>query len=272
MKNIISYFSNAPDSHRIAILFLSIFILWNLENLFAIAKDYNKWKHSFTNGKFVFIAAPIQLLMGFVLIFCLNWTEASHFGILQISFFQQSSLLLFIASFLFLDFFEYVYHVLMHKINRLWMFHVVHHSDRNVDVSTVLREHPGETMIRLTFLCVFVLISGIPLWALIFRQFIQIFSNAFGHSNFRLPNKINKIIGLVFITPNIHHVHHHVSQPYTDSNYGDVLSIWDRIFGTFLTLEAENTKFGIDTYLDKKENEDFKKLIQIPFQVYRAPK
>ena len=103
------------------------------------------------------------------------------------------------------------------------------------------------------------------------RQFIQVISNVFAHANFRLPEKIDRMIGTVLITPNLHHVHHHYQQTYTDSNYGDVLSIWDHIFGTFRRLEASKVVFGVDTCMDTRENAVFKQLLIIPFSGYRSP-
>jgi sterol desaturase/sphingolipid hydroxylase (fatty acid hydroxylase superfamily) len=87
--------------------------------------------------------------------------------------------------------------------------------------------------------------------------------------NYHLPVKADKIIGLVFITPNLHHVHHHYKQPYTDSNYGDVLSIWDRLFGTFKKLSAESIVFGVDTYMKHEDIGKFKLLAKLPFGKYR---
>ena len=155
----------------------------------------------------------------------------------------------------------------MHKVNGLWAFHSVHHSDNVVDVSTTLREHPGENIIRLSFTLLWVLLSGAVFWTLILRQIIQVFTTLFAHINYELPNKVDSLLGLVFITPNLHHVHHHYQKPYTDSNYGDVLSIWDRMFGTFKKLNSKELVYGLDTCMDKKENNNFKSLIKIPFSV-----
>jgi sterol desaturase/sphingolipid hydroxylase (fatty acid hydroxylase superfamily) len=83
-----------------------------------------------------------------------------------------------------------------------------------------------------------------------------------------LPERANKIVALVFITPNLHHVHHHYQLPYTDCNYGDVLSIWDRLFGTYGQLSKEETVFGIDTHMDEKLNASFIGAVKIPFQKF----
>ena len=149
------------------------------------------------------------------------------------------------------------------------MFHIVHHSDTVVDVSTTLREHPAENFIRLTFTLLWVFLSGAMLWVLVLRQIIQVVTTLFAHMNYHLPEKTDNVIGWVFITPNLHHVHHHYQQPYTDCNYGDVLSIWDRLFGTFQKLPAKNLVFGVDTHMKNEESSNFKSLLKIPFGKYR---
>ena len=149
------------------------------------------------------------------------------------------------------------------------MFHVVHHSDNVVDVSTTLREHPGENFIRLCFTLLWVFLTGAFFWALLLRQIIQTITTLFAHMHYRLPQKLNNFISLIFITPNLHQVHHHYQRPYTDSNYGDVLSIWDRMFGTFKKQPDEALIFGVDNYMQASEHSNFKKLIKIPFGKYR---
>ncbi len=158
----------------------------------------------------------------------------------------------------------------MHGVKRLWMFHVVHHTDTMVDVSTTLREHPGENIIRLTFTLLWVFLSGAVFWTLLIRQIIQSFSTVFAHMNIRLPQKTDRILSLFFITPNLHQVHRHYKQPYTDCNYGDVLRVWDRIFGKFQRVDAKDVVFGIDTYMKKRENGNFIFLAKLPFEKYRS--
>jgi sterol desaturase/sphingolipid hydroxylase (fatty acid hydroxylase superfamily) len=245
------------------------FISWNIENIAGVLFNYKKWKHAFVNVPFIFTNIPGQFLLGIAFTKTIEWTTLHRFGLLYCFPLNKNPLLLFLFSFILLDLGEYVYHIIMHKVKRLWMFHVVHHSDQVVDVSTTLREHPGENVIRLSFTLLWVFLSGAALWALLLRQIIQVFSTLFAHMNYRLPEKVDHIIGLIFITPNLHQVHHHYKQPYTDCNYGDVLSIWDRAFGTFKTLPAEDLIFGVDTYMKKEDVEGFKMLAGIPFGKYR---
>lgn len=270
MKQIQAYFSTVPDSHRIYLLAFSIFIFWMVENTHGLTLNYQKAKHALTNSYFIFFDAPVQFLLGIGFSFAIHWVTQHHFGILYWIPNLTNPWIQLIGSFLLLDFLEYVYHVTMHKVKPFWMFHLVHHSERVVDVSSTLREHPGETFIRLSYLMLWVFLTGSPFWAVLLRQFIQIISNVFAHANFRLPEKLNNIIGTVFVTPNLHHVHHHYQQPYTDSNYGDVLIIWDRLFGTFRKLEASEVVFGIDTVMDSQVNSVFSRLIRFPFRKYNS--
>ncbi len=269
MSKIQAYFSSVPDSHRIYLLGGTILICWLIENFVPVVNNYKKGKHSMVNALFIFPAAPVQFLLGVILAKIIIWDTAHSFGFLNMIPGFTNPWVLFIATFLVLDLFEYCYHVIMHKVKALWMFHVVHHSDQVCDATTTLREHPGETFVRLSFLCLFVFISGACFWALLFRQFIQIASNVFVHSNFKLPAKLEKITSYVFVTPTLHHVHHHYKQPFTDTNYGDVLIIWDRIFGTYSSLKDKDIVVGIDTYPEERETGNFIKLMLMPFGKYR---
>ena len=222
------------------------------------------------NSLFMLACAPIQFVFGYILTETTRWENLHHWGAIQWILPGHCNIWIeLLITLVVLDFTEYIYHVVMHKTKFLWMFHLVHHTDRVVDTSTTLREHPGETFFRLMFACAVAFILGASFWAIVLRQFIQITANVFVHSNFRLPEKVDKIARKFFITPNLHHVHHHYKQPYTDSNYGDIFSIWDRMFGTFRLLSVADTEFGVDTHMELHENSNFKSLIQMPFGEYR---
>ncbi len=271
MSNYFQHFITAFGPQMQLLLFVGVFfIIWNIENIAGAISNYKKWKHAFVNAPFILTSIPGQIIIGLAFVKTIEWTAQHHFGFLYYLPVGKSSIVLFIATFIFLDFGEYVYHRLMHRVKRLWMFHIVHHSDTVVDVSTTLREHPGENFIRLTFTLLWVFISGAAFWALLLRQIIQSFSTVFAHMNVRLPDKLDKIIGLFFITPNLHQVHHHFKQPYTDCNYGDVLSIWDRMFGTFKRMPQAELVFGIDSYMRKEENGNFIFLAKLPFGKFRS--
>lgn len=269
MDSIKLYFNNAPDSHRVILMFASIFIFWNIENIMGLGLQYKKWKHAFFNTSFLFITLPIQALFSFLSVWAYHWVSLHpHFGLFHFIPFIHNAWVECIVTFVVFDFFEYIYHIIMHKSKPLWLFHVVHHSDTVVDVSTTFREHPMEAVLRMFVLVVNIILCGASMWALLLRQFIQVFFTAFTHAQYRLPKRVNKIMSLLFITPNLHHVHHHAMQPYTDSNYGDVFSIWDRIFGTYRNLDASKVVFGIDNYIKPDESKNLFFLMKFPFKKY----
>ncbi|MBI1782416.1 MAG: sterol desaturase family protein [Sphingobacteriales bacterium] len=259
------------NGHQLQLwVFIALFIVtWNIENFAGMFLNYKKWKHAFINAPFILTSIPGQLLLGLAFIKTIEWTTQHQFGLLYLFPANTNPAWLFILSFVLLDFGEYGYHVIMHKVKRLWMFHAVHHSDNVVDVSTTLREHPGENIVRLSFTLLWVIITGTAFWMLMLRQIVQAITTLFAHMNYRFSDNTDKLISLLFVTPNLHQVHHHYKQPYTDCNYGDVLSIWDRMFGTLRRLPADQLIFGVDTYMHTRENANFYSLFKIPFGKYR---
>jgi sterol desaturase/sphingolipid hydroxylase (fatty acid hydroxylase superfamily) len=263
--NISKIFADGPNLVQWILFAVTFIVCWNLEYLFGVSKNYNKWKQSLTNILFAPFGALMQFLLGFVFVKVLWWENANGYGILPrlniMSNWQQIA-----VSFIVLDFFYWVYHYLMHKVGFAWRFHAVHHSDTVMNVSTTLREHPGETLIRLGHYMLVTWALGTSFWIITLHQFIQILTKIIVHSNWRLPDKLDKYVSMVFLTPNMHHVHHHHEQPYTDSNFGDLFSIWDRMFGTFRYLPKEQVKFGLDVeHFDDEKNLKFKNLITVPF-------
>lgn len=269
--NFINFLLQSSEKTQVIIFSIMLVAGWNIENIAGLAMNYKKWNHALLNSKFILTGVLPQFFMSLLFVKTMQWTSLHHFGILyHLPYMDMDHpLVLFLASFILLDFGEYVYHVIMHKVKRLWMFHAVHHSDNVVDVSTTLREHPVENIIRNSFTILWIFFSGALFWTVFVRQLIQMVSNLLAHMNYRLPKKLDAVIGMVFITPNLHHVHHHYQKPYTDHNYGDVLSIWDRMFGTFCNLPEQEIVFGVDFYMDKKLNSSYLSLLKMPFGKYK---
>ena len=175
--NTIQQFVTAHGQQAQLFLFAGLFfICWNIENIAGVLFGYKKWKHAFLNAPFILTSIPGQLLLGLAFIKIIAWTGLHQFGFLYHLPVGKNAVLSFLLTFILLDLGEYVYHVIMHRVKRLWMFHIVHHSDQVVDVSTTLREHPGENFIRLTFTLLWVFLSGAAFWALMLRQIIQAFT------------------------------------------------------------------------------------------------
>jgi len=259
------YFLSHPSSVQL-ILFAGIILsLWIIEavNLSTSVKD--KWRHTRTNLLFILTALPVQLIMAIFVLMTSAWVVSHNWGLLFLVPHHRSFLVKYILGFIVLDFCEYVYHIVMHKIKPFWRFHLIHHSDMGLDVSTTVREHPGETFFRMFFLIVWVFITGASFGVLLLRQTVQTIANITAHTQFRLQGRAEKFIGWLFITPNLHHVHHHYQLPYTDCNYGDVFSIWDRIFGTYASpIHESELSYGIDSHMDQMVNARFIHILKTP--------
>jgi sterol desaturase/sphingolipid hydroxylase (fatty acid hydroxylase superfamily) len=102
-------------------------------------------------------------------------------------------------------------------------------------------------------------------------QSLSALLSQFNHANIRLPQRLENALSWVIVTPRMHRVHHHYVQPYTDTNYGNIFSVWDRLFGTYAELDNERLVFGIDTHMDAHEHSRIGSLLKIPFQPYRLP-
>ncbi len=270
MNNVIDSITQASSLIQ-ALLFVVIFsALWNIENLIGLTRsNYRKWRHLLTNSVFILTALPVQFILGLAFAAVTDWTAAHQFGIVHWLPGQTNLAVIFVVSLVLLDLSEYLYHRLMHHFKLLWRLHLVHHSDPVVDVSTVLREHPAETTVRLLNTLFWTFLFGVPVWCLVFRQILQVVFTVGTHANARLPKRLDRMLSWVFVTPNMHHVHHHFEQPYTDRNFGDILSVWDRLFGTFARLDASDVVFGVDTCPIEVEQASGLALLQLPL---RAPK
>ncbi|MGO1119496.1 sterol desaturase family protein [Rhodovibrionaceae bacterium A322] len=133
---------------------------------------------------------------------------------------------------LILDCLIYWWHRANHVVPFLWRFHEVHHLDRFLDTTTAVRFHPGEVLLSASFRAGVIFLLDLPLTSVLVFEALVLLAALFHHSNLRLPERLEKILSRVVITPSIHWVHHHARQQDTDSNYGTFLSVWDRLFGS----------------------------------------
>jgi sterol desaturase/sphingolipid hydroxylase (fatty acid hydroxylase superfamily) len=124
-------------------------------------------------------------------------------------------------------------HFLNHKVPFLWAIHRVHHVDTRLDVSTTVRFHPLEFVVTTPLALAGVVAIGVPPVALLIYEVMDAGVTVFGHANVRLPWWIDRPLSLFIVTPDVHRVHHSSHRPETDSNYGAVLTIWDRVLGTY---------------------------------------
>lgn len=273
MNEITAYFSTIPSSHRSLILVGGITLFWLIENAFPLFKfNYKKWEHAGINIFMTLTTILVNFSLAFILLKASDWTILNNFGVLQ--WLPEMPLWLYtLVGLLLLDLIgAYFVHLVEHKVKFLWRFHLVHHTDTWVDTTSGNRHHPGESVIRFLFTTLGVLIVGSPMWLVFIYQTISVVSTQFTHANISLPKKLDVFLSYFIVSPNMHKVHHHYILPYTDSNYGNIFSIWDRIFGTYMYLPKEEIVYGIDTYMEPEDHNQLKNLLKIPFKKYRSPK
>lgn len=260
----IDFFVRHSDSAQILIFAFAISMLWSVERLALYQPAGQKLRHLGINALFVLTALPSELILSTVCLWASTWVNGHHWGLLNLM--TANPWVRDVVAFVALDLCDYVYHRLAHHVPAVWRFHLVHHTDQLVDSSTTVREHPGETAVRGLSLVFWTLLLGASFEVLLLRQAAETVFAILAHSALRLPAKIDRAAGLVFITPNLHHVHHHFELPYTNRNYGGVFSFWDRLFGTFAELSTGETVFGLDTHMDPLETQNPGRLFAMPFE------
>ena len=139
-----------------------------------------------------------------------------------------------VAAILILDFIIWAQHLITHKVPILWRLHRVHHADVDMDVTTAIRFHPIEIGLSMLIKIGAVYLLGPAALAVILFEIILNGTAMFNHANIRLPLWLDAIVRRVLVTPDMHRVHHSVHRHEHDSNYGFALSIWDRMFGTYI--------------------------------------
>jgi len=272
LESLLNYFETIPPLHRGLIIVGGLTFFWIIEGAMPLFNfNYKKWKHAVPNIFFTLTTILVNLPMAFLLLMSADWVTVNDFGILN--WLPETPLGLYVfLGILLMDFFgAYLPHLIEHKVPPLWMVHLVHHSDHNVDATTANRHHPLESIIRYSFTLVGVIAIGAPIGIVLLYQSLSIIATQFSHSNIGLPKKIDKLISYVLVSPNMHKVHHHYKMPYTDSNYGNIFSVWDRLFGTYMELDTSKIIYGVDVFPNEEQNSNIKDLLKQPFQKYQKP-
>lgn len=272
METIINYFETIPSLHRSIILVGGLTFFWLIEGTLPLFRfKYRKWRHAVPNIFFTLTTIVVNFSLAFLLLKTADWVTANNFGL--INWLPEMPLWMYVfIGLLFLDLIgAYLPHFVEHKIPVLWMVHLVHHTDHEVDTTTANRHHPLESVIRFIFTLFGVFIVGTPIGIVMLYQSMSLVLTQFNHANIKLPKSIDKALSYVIVSPDMHKVHHHYMLPYTDSNYGNIFSIWDRFFGTYMKLDREKLIYGVDVFPNKEENGNIKDLLKQPFQKIRKP-
>jgi sterol desaturase/sphingolipid hydroxylase (fatty acid hydroxylase superfamily) len=264
MEQFIDFFEEYKDA-RTLFLVIGLVIFWVIEGAVPLFSfQYRRVQHAALNLTLTFFQLLIALAMGLVMVRIADYTTANQFGLFY--WLDLPLWLHVICAILLMDLFGgYLIHRIEHKIPLLWRFHIVHHADSEIDVTTGLRHHPGETVFRLSAQTLAVLIGGIPIGMIFLYSMISLFFAQWTHSNIRSPEFFDKWLSYIIVTPNHHKVHHHESKPLTDTNFGNIFMMWDRLFGTFNATDPSELKYGIDSLPSQDDKDSLKRMLMIPF-------
>lgn len=149
----------------------------------------------------------------------------------------------------------YWQHRLTHIVPLFWRFHRVHHCDTEFDVSTAIRFHPFEILASALYKSFFVIALGADPWVVVIYESMLSGFALFNHGNVHLPRGFDRLLRRVIVTPDMHRVHHSILMNETNSNYGNILSVWDRLFVSYVDHTKTNDhdmQIGLEEFRDKR--------------------
>lgn len=237
-------------------IFVGVLVIMSiLETLLPLRerrlKRVDRW---FTNLGLVVLGSLVIRVMGpFIAVVAASMATANGWGLIPLL--NLPIYIEIVLGVVLLDLALYWQHVASHKIPFIWRFHRVHHADRDMDATTGVRFHPIESAMSMLYKCVIVLIVGPAVIAVVIFEIILNASALFNHANVRLPKWLDRILRALVVTPDMHSVHHSVLPNETNSNYGFFLSIWDKIFGSYIAnpkLNPDSINIGLPIYQSKK--------------------
>jgi len=227
------------------------------ERLFPVQKIPLNWRRVFRNiGLYVFTYSLVLLLL----------SHSGHFSFLKFQLHWRPAWSRGWSGFIFdiflLDFMCYLLHRFAHEWPFLWRFHYVHHIDQYMDLTTTLRLHMMEIVLLFLVPIMTFLFFDVTLISLLAYNALTLYFEVFQHSNIKLPNTIEKILSLIWVTPTVHWIHHYTVNQKKDSNYGIVFSIYDRLLGTYVSMKrTEEMPIGVN----QEREHSFFHLILMPF-------
>jgi sterol desaturase/sphingolipid hydroxylase (fatty acid hydroxylase superfamily) len=255
------------DQGRLMALVGLCTFLWSLESIVPLYRYQNsRVRHALPNVALTLILVLTNLALSFSSAYLADFTVRHGVGLFFL--FGLPVWIQAVFGVVALDLFAYFAHVLLHKSWLGWQFHRVHHSESTVDVTTAFRQHPGETVWRILWQLAAVLVFGIPLWIVIVYLILSGLNAQMEHANITMNTNLDRLLRLVIVTPHMHKAHHSRDQKETDSNYSNIFSSWDRIFGTYTPeVNFQRLRYGLDGF-DATERQTLRGLLKMPFMSY----
>jgi sterol desaturase/sphingolipid hydroxylase (fatty acid hydroxylase superfamily) len=221
-------------------------------------------RHLVPNLVLTALALVLSALLNVALVAALVWQERHRVGLLHVV--GGPPLVAGTVAVVLLDFAFYVAHVAMHRIETLWRYHRVHHADPAVDVTTTIRQHPGESVVRYVFMAAFACASGASPGAFAVYRVWSALNGLLEHANVRMPLGVARVLSLVTTWPHVHKVHHSRRPEDANTNYGNIFSFFDRLFSTFTPSERGlDVAYGLDGF-DDPATQSAAGLLAVPFR------
>jgi len=249
--------------------FIGIFVIMTIWEILAPKRALTvsklvRWTNNI--GLVVLNSIILRLLFPAAAVGVAAFAAENDWGLLN--FYQLSFPLSIILSVVAMDFIIYLQHVLVHAVPALWRLHRVHHADLDYDLTTGARFHTIEIILSMLIKFATITVLGPPVVAVVIFEVILNGMAMFNHGNVRLPCGLDRILRLIIVTPDMHRVHHSTEENEANSNYGFNLSIWDRVFGTYIDQPREghqNMTIGIHYYRDPKQVSWLPGMLMLPF-------
>ena len=254
---------------RYGVAALALATFWIIESVAPMFVGRSRRvSHLAANLGLAAINALVAATFAVLIIAVAEWTRTREFGLLNLV--PLPRWLNWIAAILLFDCWQYWWHRINHRIPLLWRFHSVHHADAELDVSSGVRFHTGEMVLSFVARLIVIPLLGLTLPQLVVYEALSLPIILFHHSNLRISSRVDRSLRWLIVTPWMHVVHHSRWQPETDSNYSSLLSIWDRIFGSFrLREKPQEISLGLDEW---QENEwrQLPGMLAAPFRKTRS--
>ncbi|MDO6685345.1 MULTISPECIES: sterol desaturase family protein [unclassified Agarivorans] len=252
------------------IIFASLLILFMLLEVFwprhtRVISRKQRWPANLSlimiNGLVIKLIFPIGTLA------LAHWVAQDQFGLLNQL--PLSPYLSIPIAIVLLDCAIYWQHRLFHAIPLLWRVHRMHHVDPDYDVSLGLRFHPIEIVLSMLIKLGFIVLLGVPVMAVFLFEVILNGMAMFNHSNLKLPLKLDAVVRKLLVTPDMHRVHHSRFRHEHNANYGFNLSIWDRLFNSYVAQPQQGhsgLRFGLSHWPKAEDNQQLSGLLSLPFR------
>ena len=250
---------------NVSVLLAAMAMLTIVETLVPFSRK-REWRrrHRVPNLQLAAVTLGLNFVFNAGAVLITGWLAARGFGLLAGA--AVPPLAMTAIGFVVLDAATYACHRSMHWLPPLWRAHRVHHADPIVDVTTALRQHPIEGLWRFGFVMAPAWALGVPPEGVALYRVVSALVGLTEHMDVKVWEPLDTALAWLFCTPNMHKVHHSRLAIETDTNYGNIFSLFDRAFGTFTPPSpARDVDYGLAGY-DDADTQQFVALLRLPFR------